>query len=61
MKYDPDDRWEPEPETGICSHCNKECTVIGIDIGIGPYEFWGRKGTDSRLIPVSDCCEEEVL
>jgi hypothetical protein len=61
MRIDHDDRWEPETEHGWCSSCGKECTIIGVDDGIGPYEFWGQKGRDVQIIAVSDCCEESVL
>jgi len=61
MRHDPDDRWEPEIETGWCSHCKKPCDIIGIDNGIGAYEFWGHKGRDVQIDAVSDCCEEPVL
>lgn len=59
MRHDPDDRYEPE--TGWCSECGKACTIIGIDEGIGPYEFWGQKGRNIDIRPASDCCEASVL
>lgn len=29
--------------------CDCEATISVIDVGIGPYEFWGSRGVDSRL------------
>lgn len=54
-------RWEPEVETGWCSHCKKECDIISVDDGIGPYEMHGRRGIHRDIHPVSSCCEENVL
>ena len=34
--------------------------MVRVDQGIGPYEFWGRKGFDSNLQWVSNCCEAQV-
>lgn len=39
-----------------CEECQEECKVVSEDVGIGPYEFWGIRGVDIRIIPVSDCC-----
>lgn len=61
MKHDLDDRYEPETEYGWCSHCKQECTIIGIDEGVGPYEFQGQRGTHIDIRAASDCCESEVL
>lgn len=41
----------------LCSDCGKECEVIWIDVGIGPFEFWGAKGVDRSFQCVSLCCE----
>ena len=43
-----------------CAGCKKECAVKQVDNGIGPYEFWGQRGTDRRVEFVSDCCEEDL-
>jgi len=61
MRHDSDDRWEPEEETGWCPHCKKECTIIGLDVGIGPYECHGRKGRHVDIVAASDCCELDFL
>lgn len=45
----------------ICSDCKQPCTPVGIDRGIGPFEFWGAKGFDSQPDVGSDCCEAMVL
>lgn len=41
----------------ICPDCHKECSAHIVDNGIGPYEFWGAKGWDSRTEVESDCCD----
>lgn len=43
-----------------CGNCGKVCEMVQRDMGIGPYEFWGRKGFDSDLQWVSECCEATV-
>ncbi|RLA58349.1 MAG: hypothetical protein DRQ89_15475, partial [Epsilonproteobacteria bacterium] len=43
-----------------CGTCGKECDARIVDEGIGHYEFWGRKGIDTRLCLVSDCCDTEM-
>jgi hypothetical protein len=45
----------------ICKDCQHECEGELIDVGIGPYEFWGAKGCDSRMSFVSECCEADVV
>ena len=46
----------------ICADCKEECKVVLEDFGIGPYEYWGAKGTHHDYQAVSDCCEcGEVL
>ena len=45
----------------FCSACRKPCEVKLVDDGIGPYEFWGMKGTDTRMVAVSDCCEYDLM
>jgi hypothetical protein len=44
-----------------CSECKKPCEVELVDDGIGPYEFWGMKGVDRRMVAVSDCCEADPV
>ena len=42
-----------------CTACGQPCTVVTIDNGIGPYEYWGATGFDSQLYDVSNCCEAD--
>ena len=60
MKYDREN-YDPADyqEEGICLECGEICTVKTIDEGIGPYEFWGAKGTHHNYVKVSSCCEVE--
>ena len=44
----------------ICPECEMECEGYYEDFGIGPYEFWGRKGFDSDVRFISDCCQGEL-
>jgi hypothetical protein len=44
----------------ICPDCGKPCRAVQCDAGIGPYEYWGVKGFDSRPYTGSDCCEAEL-
>ena len=44
-----------------CGECGKSCTIINIDVGIGPYEYWGFQGTDVKIVPASDCCEAQCF
>lgn len=46
---------------GICSGCGDPCVAILVDRGIGPYEFAGARGYDSRPAVVSKCCEWPVI
>ena len=43
-----------------CPSCGCKCEVRGMDNGIGSYEFWGFRGYDSNIVPVSMCCEAEI-
>lgn len=43
----------------VCLSCHQPCEVGAVDFGIGPYEFWGRKGIDKDVQIVSDCCESD--
>lgn len=58
---DPDDRYEPDLETGWCAGCGQECRVVAVDYGIGSYECHGRKGIHRDIQPGSSCCGDEVL
>lgn len=46
---------------GICSRCLEPCEVVVVDFGVGPYEFWGATGFDSRPEAVSNCCEAPAV
>lgn len=43
----------------ICKGCGEPCRVVEVDFGIGPYEYWGATGFDSRPALVSNCCETD--
>lgn len=43
-----------------CPNCGQYCDVKKIDVGIGPFEFWGSKENDVKIIYVSECCDEIV-
>lgn len=47
--------------TGICESCEKECMCKIVNDGIGPYEYWGAKCYDEKLIVVSNCCGEPCI
>ena len=47
--------------TGICDECGLECESTTQDNGIGPYEFWGERGTHHDYAEVSPCCGAEVV
>lgn len=36
----------------------ENCTIM--DVGIGPYEYWGAKGTDTHLIFTHNSCDHQV-
>lgn len=40
----------------FCDDCNEECGTEWVDLGIGPYEFWGARGNHTDYQEVSDCC-----
>lgn len=44
-----------------CSECSEPCGVKLVDIGIGPYEFWGSRCNDVEWVELSTCCEGQVL
>ena len=56
---DPSDYEDGLPE-GFCKNCGEPCTAISVDEGIGPYEYWGMRGNDSRVCIVSPCCHDDV-
>ncbi|MFA5543042.1 MAG: hypothetical protein WDA47_04660 [Bacilli bacterium] len=43
-----------------CNFCKKETEIAWEDVGIGPYEYWGGKGVDFRVVPICSECGEEV-
>lgn len=43
-----------------CGSCGDPCDQTLVDMGIGPYEFWGTPGHDVNKCWVSDCCEATV-
>ena len=47
--------------TIYCCQCGEECTVSVHDFGIGPYEYWGDKGTQHDYEAVTDCCESSTI
>lgn len=61
MTYEPWIDERDDPLEGHCRNCGKPCRAILVDMGIGPYEFWGARGVDKRMVPVSPCCEEDVV
>jgi len=55
-RYDPEDM-----PSGICDCCGEACTAQPIDVGIGPYEYWGARGNHVDIQLLSPCCEAEVV
>lgn len=45
----------------VCSSCGENCALAAEDFGIGPYEAWGRKGVDTNIQTVSQCCSAEPI
>ena len=43
-----------------CIHCNESLDIKWIDEGIGPYEYWGYKCTDTHMVSVCSSCGNEV-
>ncbi len=43
-----------------CTECGEPCNASWEDFGIGSYEFWGQKCTQTDWQFVSDCCEAPV-
>jgi hypothetical protein len=50
----------PAYDRPVCDVCGRSCQLKLVDFGIGPYEFWGAKGTHTDYAWASDCCEAEV-
>ena len=53
-------REETEVE-GWCEECGDACSGVLVDQGIGPYEYWGSRGTHHDWVVVSPCCEAGIL
>jgi len=53
--------YHDEPESGICDECGEACQATPVDFGIGPYEFWGDRGTHRDIHMLSPCCEAAVV
>lgn len=45
----------------ICSECGEPCNLREVDNGIGPYEFWGQRGTHHDYAIETDCCGADGL
>ena len=43
-----------------CPACGEVCSGVWEDFGIGSYEYWGARGTDVRMVYVSNCCEAQL-
>lgn len=52
---------EAEHISGVCSKCGDKCESVSVDVGIGPYEYWGYKLVDRDIRELSPCCEAEVV
>lgn len=55
------DERDDEHIHGWCEACGSECTSVTQDDGIGPYEYFGARGTHHDYVEVSPCCQAEVL
>lgn len=45
----------------ICNECGEECEAVYKDLGYGPYEYWGFRGTHHDYQFVSPCCDADVV
>lgn len=45
---------------GYCENCEDDVDIYEEDCGIGSYEFWGQKGTDTRMGYFCTVCNEEI-
>jgi len=50
-----------KPFAGYCEECGEPCRAHIVDFGIGPYEYWGRKGFHTDKQTVSKCCDSRIL
>ena len=44
-----------------CGDCGEPAQEEKVDFGIGPYEFWGQKCTDTDVQWASACCEGKLF
>ena len=42
-----------------CNECKEETTSTMVDIGIGPYEFWGHRSVHTDYRELTVCCHAE--
>lgn len=56
-----DDDGESDLPSGYCANCGEECVGISVDNGIGPYEYFGSKGTHHQWDIESSCCNASLL
>ena len=47
--------------SAYCGDCGMPCSPVKINTGIGPYEFQGQRGYDSKIEILADCCEADVF
>jgi len=45
----------------LCDGCGLPAASVVRDFGIGPYEFWGRRGFHSDKRACSACCHEDLV
>lgn len=45
----------------ICKTCKEPTSLVYIDCGIGPYEYWGYKCRHEDYEWVSKCCYAGVI
>ena len=45
----------------ICDCCGHEAEPVKVDMGIGPYEFWGARGVHHDYQTVTKCCEVNAV
>lgn len=44
----------------ICPNCRNDVEGMWVDTGIGPYEYWGQKCTDSKMTFVCEACDSPI-
>lgn len=45
----------------VCNCCEEPCEAVKVDMGIGPYEYWGQDCFHKDYQWVSDCCHEDYV